>query len=249
MPEETRPMTIAGRKLMIAIPAYDGKLNIKTAFALADLIPKAASYGVQVQLSHLSGCSLITKARNVLVANFLESDCTDLLFVDADVVIDAESVLRLLALSTKKDITAGMYTRRAEDRKFFLDIYTNKNNELELDENGMLRVNNVATGFMMIGRHVLEGMRNRHPDWMYLNDFYNRQECALFDFSLKEGQYIGEDYTFCARARADGYTIFVDPEITLPHVGSQEYHRSFKDEVFLPLLNQHSTPKLKVANG
>jgi hypothetical protein len=38
MPEETRPMDIAGRKLMIAIPAYDGKLNIKTSFALADLV-------------------------------------------------------------------------------------------------------------------------------------------------------------------------------------------------------------------
>ena len=162
MPEETRPMTIAGRKLMIAIAAYDGKLNIKSAFALADLIPKAAQYGVQVHLAHLSGCSLITKARNVLVANFLESECTDLLFVDADLVINAEAVLRLLALSTNKDITAGMYTRRAEDRKFFLDIYTNKDNELELDENGMLRVKNVATGFMMIGRHVLEGMKYVH---------------------------------------------------------------------------------------
>lgn len=242
-------MTIAGRKLMIAIPAYDGKLNIKSAFALADLIPKAAQYGVQVHLAHLSGCSLITKARNVLVANFLESECTDLLFVDADLVINAEAVLRLLALSTNKDITAGMYTRRAEDRKFFLDIYTNKDNELELDENGMLRVKNVATGFMMIGRHVLEGMKERHPEWTYFNDFYNRKESALFDFSLVNGEYIGEDYTFCARARADGYTVFVDPEITIPHVGSQEYFRSFKDDVFLPLLQEHCTPKLKVANG
>ena len=159
---------------------------------------------MQVQLSHLSGCSLITKARNVLVENFLESECTDLLFVDADLAINAEAVLRLLALSTNKDITAGMYTRRAEDRKFFLDIYTNKDNELELDENGMLRVNNVATGFMMIGRHVLEGMKERHPEWTYFNDFYNRKESALFDFSLVNGEYIGEDYTFCARARADG---------------------------------------------
>ncbi len=67
-------MDVAGRKLMIAIPAYDGKLNIKTSFALADLVVKASQFGVRVQLSHLSGCSLITKARNILVANFLESD-------------------------------------------------------------------------------------------------------------------------------------------------------------------------------
>ena len=58
-----------------------------------------------------------------------------------------------------------------------------------------------------------------------------------------------EDYTFCKRARADGFTVFVDPEITLPHVGSQEYHRSFKEAVLMPLIEQHCTPKLKVANG
>ena len=246
---EDRAMDITGRKLMIAIPAYDGKLNIKTSFALADLVSKAPKFGVQVQLSHLSGCSLITKARNVLVANFLESDCTDLLFIDADVVVDAESVLRLLALSTGKDITAGMYTRRAEDRKFFLDIYIDQNNTLEFDQNGMLRVENVATGFMMIQRHVLEKMIAEHPEWKYFNDFYNRDEYALFDFELANGQYIGEDYTFCKRARGLGMTVFIDPEITLPHVGSQEYHRSFKDSVLLPLIEQYCTPKLKVVNG
>ena len=249
MAEETRPMDVAGRKLMIAIPAYDGKLNIKTSFALADLVVKASKFGVQVQLSHLSGCSIITKARNILAANFLESDCTDMLFVDADIVVDAESVLRLLALSTGKDITAGMYTRRAEDKKFFLDIYTDANSALEFDKHGLLRVENVATGFMMIQRHVLVGMVAARPELKYFNDTYNRDEYALFDFELAEGQYFGEDYTFCRRARANGFTIFVDPEITLPHVGSQEYHRSFKDAVLTPLLEQHCTPKLKVVNG
>jgi hypothetical protein len=141
-----------------------------------------------------------------------------MLFVDADIVVDAESVLRLLALSTGKDITAGMYTRRAEDRKFFLDIYINQNNTLEFDAHGMLRVENVATGFMMIQRHVFETMIQNHPEWKYFNDTYNRDEFCLFDFELSNGQYIGEDYTFCKRARADGFKVFVDPEITLPHV-------------------------------
>jgi hypothetical protein len=172
-----------------------------------------------------------------------------MLFVDADIVVDAESVLRLLALSTGKDITAGMYTRRAEDRKFFLDIYIDAANTLEFDQHGMLRVENVATGFMMIQRHVLEKMVAGHPEWTYFNDVYNRNESALFDFELTNGQYVGEDYTFCKRARADGFTVFVDPEITLPHVGSQEYHRSFKEAVLMPLIEQHCTPKLKVANG
>ena len=53
MAEEARPMDIAGRKLMIAIPAYDGKLNIKTSFALADLVVKASKFGVQLFVSEV----------------------------------------------------------------------------------------------------------------------------------------------------------------------------------------------------
>ena len=153
-----KSFNLVGRKLMIAIPCYDGKVNIKTCFAIAQLVPKLDKMGVQIHLVHLSGCSIITKARNKLVANFMESDCTDMLFVDADVVINVEAVTRLLALSTDRDIVAGTYPRRAADAKFFLDFYLDEDNQLEFDENGLMRVESVATGFMLIRRHVMESM-------------------------------------------------------------------------------------------
>ena len=116
MVEEKRPVDLNGRKLMIAIPAYDGRVNIKTAIALAKLTPETNKFGVTLYISHISGCSLITKARNALVADFLETDADTLLFVDSDVIITPEAVLRLLAVSQGKDITAGVYPRRGEDR-------------------------------------------------------------------------------------------------------------------------------------
>ena len=130
-----KSFNLAGRKLMIAIPCYDGKVNIRTAFALAELVPKLDKMGVTINLVHLSGCSIISKARNRLVRNFMMSDCTDFLFVDADVIINVEAVTRLLALSTDKDVVAGTYPRRADDAKFFLDFYLGEGNKLEFDEN------------------------------------------------------------------------------------------------------------------
>jgi hypothetical protein len=41
------------------------------------LMPKAASLGVSVFLSDMSGCSIITMARNALVNEFLKTDATD----------------------------------------------------------------------------------------------------------------------------------------------------------------------------
>ena len=121
-----KSFNLVGRKLMIAIPAYDGRVNIKTAIALAKLTPETNKFGVTLYISHISGCSLITKARNALVADFLETDADTLLFVDSDVIITPEAVLRLLAISQGKDVTAGVYPRRGADRCFFMDIHTDE---------------------------------------------------------------------------------------------------------------------------
>ena len=244
-----KSFNLVGRKLMVAIPCYDGKVNIKTAFAIAQLVPKLDKMGVQITLVHLSGCSIITKARNKLVANFMDSECTDLLFVDADVVINVDAVTRLLALSTDRDIVAGTYPRRATDAKFFLDFHLDENNQLEFDENGLMRVESVATGFMLIRRHVIEHLIAAHPEWEYKGDGDGDVEYAVFDFAIVDGNYIGEDYLFCRRAREAGFKVYLDPMISLPHIGTQEFTRDFEQDALRPLLKEHAKLHLKVANG
>ena len=249
MADTEKSISLAGRKLMVAIPAYDGKLNIDSAFALSNLAVQVQSLGVKLYLTHLSGCSLITKARNSLVADFLKSDADTLLFVDADVVVTADAILRLMALSLDKDITAGIYPRRGMDRKFFLDYYLDESGGLEFDANGLIRVKRIGTGFMMIQRHVLETMVAKHPEWAYHNNVDNRTDSAIFDLQIVNGEYYGEDYLFCDLAVADGFTVFLDPSISLPHVGSEKFTRDFQEDVLKPLLEQHCTPVLKVVNG
>ena len=244
-----KSFNLIGRKLMIAIPCYDGKVNIRTAFAIAELVPKLDKMGVRLNLVHVSGCSIITKARNKLVRKFMESDCTDFLFVDADVVINTDAVTRLLALASDKDVVAGSYPRRSKDAKFFLDFYLDDDGQLEFDEHGLMRVKNVSTGFMLVRRHVFEHMIEKHPEWQYQGDGDGEIEHALFDFMLVDGQYIGEDYAFCSRAREDGFKIFLDPMISLPHIGTEEFTRDFEKDVLRPLLKDYSKPQLKVSNG
>ena len=237
MPDE-KSFNVAGRRLMVAIPAYDGKLNIKSAFALANLAMQTAQAGVTLYLTQVSGCSLITKARNMLVADFLASDATDLLFVDADVIITADDVMRLLALSGDKDITAGAYPRRSKDKKFFTDLHFTDDGKLEFAD-GMLRVKRIGTGFMLIRRHVLETLRDRHPEWRCYNNVLERDEHAIFDFQIQDGEYYGEDYTFCNRAAEEGFTVHLDTDINLPHVGTEEFASHFGEEVLKPLIEHY----------
>jgi hypothetical protein len=245
MAEEKR-VSLEGRKLFIAIPTYDGKLSIKLAYTLAALMPLALQHGMSVKLGHVSGCSIITMARNMLVDQFLDSECTDLLFIDSDVIAQPEHILRLMAQSGDKDITAGSYPRRSKDRMFFMDLYYNENKELEFD-GAMMRIQRVGTGFMLIRRHVLEDIANRSEK--YLGQDGVGQVANVFEFTMMDGKFVGEDYTFCDKARSLGYKVWLDVEISLPHVGQEEFTNDFKNEVIVPLLEDMRRAKLKVANG
>jgi hypothetical protein len=244
---ETKKAVLEGRKLFIGIPTYDGKLNIKTAFALAQLVAKAAQFKMDVFLSDISQCAIITMARNALVHEFLKTDATELLMIDSDVIVTPDDVLRLVAQSGDKDITAGAYPRRAKDKKFFTDLYFNANGDLEFD-GSLMRVKRVGTGFMLIQRHVIEKMVAAHPEWTYEKSPTEHMS-AVFDFAVVDGKYVGEDYLFCDRATEMGFTVHIDVDISLPHVGSTEFTNNFREEVVVPLLENIRKEKLKVVNG
>ena len=243
---DTKRVDLNGRRLFIGIPCYDGKLNVKTAFSIAQLMPIAAQLGIKVYLSDLSNCSLITMARNALVAEFLKTDATELLFIDSDVIVTPDDILRLMAQSGGKDITAGAYPRRLKEKKFFADVFWTEDGGVEMD-GSLLRVERVGTGFMLIQRHVLEEMVTAHPEWCY--EDRKGPAYAVFDFQLKDGHYMGEDYLFCDRATAMGFKVYIDSEISLPHIGQMEFTSNFADEVMQPLLENIHKAKLKVANG
>ena len=211
-------------------------------------MPMVHAHGIGINLSHMSGCSLITMARNSLVNEFLKTDCTELLFIDSDVVVEPDQILRLMAQSTDKDITAGLYPRRATDKFFFLDIPRDENGDMIFD-GAMLKVNRVGTGFMLIKRYVFEKLRDEHPEWEYLAKGEDETAYAFFDLAVMEGRYVGEDYLFCDRARKAGFECWVDVEISLPHIGQEEFTRNFLDDVIRPMLEDERKAKLKVANG
>ena len=243
---DQKRVSLEGRKLFIGIPAYDGKISIKLAYTLAQLMPKAMSLGVSVRLGHVSGCSIITMARNMLVDQFLKTDCTELLFIDGDVLAQADDILRLMAQSGDKDITAGSYPRRSSDKKFFMDLYFDDNNDLEFD-GALMRINRVGTGFMLIQRHVIEAIAEKSEKYLGQGGIGN--VASVFDFKLMDGKFVGEDYSFCDKAREEGFKVWLDVEISLPHVGQEEFTNNFYQEVLTPLMEDLRKAKLKVANG
>jgi hypothetical protein len=98
-------------KLFIATPMYGGMCLGMYMKACLDLQGMCGQYGMENRFSFIFNESLITRARNYLVDEFLRSGYTHLLFLDADIHFDPKDVLALMALD--KDIIGAPYPKKS----------------------------------------------------------------------------------------------------------------------------------------
>jgi hypothetical protein len=99
------------RKLFVATPMYGGVNHGMYMKSSLDLQGVCQQYGIETRFSFIFNESLITRARNYLVDEFLRSGFTHLLFIDADIHYDPRDVIALLALD--KDVNGGPYPKKS----------------------------------------------------------------------------------------------------------------------------------------
>jgi hypothetical protein len=192
------------RKLFVATPMYGGMCAGMFTRSTNDLSALAVHYGIEVRYYYLFNESLITRARNYCVDEFMRSDCTHLLFIDSDIGFNAQDILTMLALQSDEsdyDILCGPYPKKCiswekiklavdkgmadEDvnvlEKFVGDYVfnpANGANEIKIAEPA--EVLESGTGFMMIRKSALEHMAKQYPALMYKPDHVRT---AAFDGS------------------------------------------------------------------
>jgi len=237
-----------GKKLFIGLPAYDFKVSVKLAIALAEFCVKAQQHGIQIQMSNVSGCSVVSRVRNIIANEFLESDADHLLMVDSDMTFKADDVIRLLAWSQSKPIVAGVGAARKKEKVYFSSLDQDENGNIFMDKMGLVKVKRVGTGFIMIQRKVFEALRDAHPEWKYMDHNTGKTLQSFFDVPSTPEGYVGEDYVFCDRAHEHGFTAWVDPTIKLGHMGVHEFDGAFGEDFLYPLLKPMEEER-KVANG
>lgn len=227
---------LSGRKLFIAIPAYDFKVSVKLAGTLIKFGRMADQHGIEMTLETICGCSVVSRARNLLVGNFLDTNCDSMLFIDSDMTIAAEDILRLMAWSSEKNIVAGIASARKKQTTYYSTLDQDADGCITMDKMGLVRAKRVGTGFMMIQRQVLETLRDNHPEWKYYDASADKHLHSIFDFKSTSEGYIGEDYLLCDRARELGFEVWIDPTIKIGHLGATEYEGNFGEDILYPML-------------
>lgn len=232
MERQQRSYNLQGRNIFFALPAYDHKVTLKAAISLARFAQIAPQHGIEFAIGSICGCSVVSKARNMLADEFLQTQCTDLMFIDSDINYEPEDILRLLAWTTEEGvgITAGVPCARKPERTYIVTMEEKDDGSIDTDEMGLINTKRVATAFMMVRRQVFETLRDSHPEWQYLDEKTGKMIHAFFDFKVTPAGYLGEDFLFCDRVREAGYRILIDPTIKLGHMGVMEYQGDFGNE-------------------
>lgn len=199
------------RKIMVCTPMYGGMAAGMYTKSSCDLAILATKYGIELRFFYLFNESLITRARNYLVDEFLRSECTHLMFIDADIGYDANDVLSLAALSapdSEYEIITGGYPKKtiawekikmavdkghadknAQDlEKYVGDYVFNPVSNADIPLDQPTEVLEAGTGFMMIQRAAFEKYAKAYPEFMYLPDHVrtdafdgSREIMAFFD--------------------------------------------------------------------
>lgn len=160
-------------------------------------------------------------ARNLVVQEFLKTDCSELLFMDSDVGCtpdQIEAVAKTRLNVGPLDIVAGwyfgaskrgtkpvVYRRPRPTAVKLVEVPKSDLTRAALGDD-LLEVDAVGTGFMMIPRALLDLMISTY-------DYPTTPFAEL----VIDGVHHGEDLTFCLRAKALGARIFVNPTVRVPH--------------------------------
>ena len=187
------------RKLFVATPMYGGQCGGMYTRSICDLTALCVKYGIEVRSYFLFNESLITRARNYCVDEFLRSDAEHMLFIDSDIGFNPQDVIAMMALQTPEspyDVIAGPYPKKCitwEKIKQAVDagVADEDPNRLEdfvgdfvfnpaVDENDpstkSIRLDEPAqvletgTGFMMIRRSTFDKYKMAYPQYSYKPD-------------------------------------------------------------------------------
>ena len=237
-------------KLFVATPMYGGMANGLYVKSSLDLQAVMSKYGVETKFSFLFNESLITRARNYLVDEFLRSECTHLLFIDSDIHYDPRDVIALLALD--KDVIGAPYPKKsinwgniasAARKHPNLDpkeletlvgeyVFNVVKGTSQFQVTEPLEVMEIGTGFMMVKRDVFAKYAEAYPEYRYKPDHVgqanfdgSRYIHAYFDTVIdpESERYLSEDYMFCQWWRKIGGQIFLCPWMKTQHIGTYAF--------------------------
>lgn len=207
------------RRVLIATPALDGKVQAWYTDSLVNSIKVCAANGIDLLPVILIDESILPMARNELFNIAHQQEVESLVFIDADQIWDPVALLNVinseydvlgLPVVSKTDVPGNFNVKLGSDK-------------LIKDDNGCIKVSAIGTGFLKISRNALEKLWESNETTV----FRGKELKMICEYGSDENGFIGEDINLCYKLNKLGFDIWVDIRSTCSHIGSKVWMGDF----------------------
>lgn len=233
--------------IFIGIPCYGSQLYCQFAQSLLRLVELLTKQEIPHKIEFLGSDSLISRARNSIVAKFYaDPNNTHLLFLDSDLMFAPEAVLQMLAHD--KELVGCPYPKKVYNwqkvesvlkeketidenlKPLLTDINYNLLPQSQDVKSTLVKCKDIPTGFMLIKRSLITTMMMAYPQRKYKNNIAGIDSSAddcYYDFfgtGVINNIYLSEDYYFCHLVRELGIECWLETAFTFGHIGREIFY-------------------------
>lgn len=198
-------------KLHVSVPCLGG-IKAETAASLLAFTQKTKyPHSIDIQKN-----TYIHYARNKAVMEAVKQGATHLMFVDSDMQFAPGDIDYLVEMN--EDIIGGLYFGRVVPFPVAKMKHQTRNamtNPISLPEEEQFEVMALGTGFLLINMDVFKKMQ---PPFFFHSE---PKDWGMEEMPFPHNE-IGEDVSFCLKAREHGFKIIADQSLNLIHVGEKK---------------------------
>lgn len=200
-------------------------LTVRSMFATQRL---CNAMQVPLELAIVAGNAVVQWARDEIVDLFLQSNCNRLFCIDSDIVWDENDFMKLVALSSVRDVVCASYPAKIDDGPTTFYVRYDDTKPIEPDEYGLFEIKGAGLGFACINKRVIDSLVEK-ADKVH-DQISNKSMASLHKIGVtKDSHRRGEDMSFFESILNLGYKIHLDPTIELGHVGTKVYRGKMLD--------------------
>lgn len=176
-------------------------------------------------INKMYGCANVDIARSVLATNAILEGFDEIMWIDADVGFHPDDVERLR--SHDLPLTCGLYPKKLSEGGLAAVVEDDTSALVFGATGGLVPIRWAGTGFFHTRREVYEAIVKLSDMKICKSGLGGILHPYFMPFALPDNDgfhfYLGDDTSFCERARQCGYKIYADTTIRLNHIGLYRY--------------------------
>jgi|694.fasta_scaffold80999_5 hypothetical protein len=211
------------RKILIATPSYDGRVDARYAHNILSTERICAKNNIEIDPVFLCFEAIISKARNDLFCYAYENNYDDIFYIDADISWNPEQFLRIA--NHPFDFVSGIYLKKQDNIEYPVNIIPDQ----KIDDNGILEVATVPTGFLRLSRNAIKILwENSLP---YTVSQEKKITKLVFETGIVSGRFMSEDIVLCLKWKELKQKIYLDTTVTVAHSGYRTWQGDFSSHI------------------